>query len=40
LRDYDFGAFMFERYEFGVFIGVLMISVHSCVMGKIPVHYV
>jgi len=40
LRDYDFGAFMFERYEFVVFIGGLMISVHACVMGKIPVHYV
>jgi len=38
LRDDDFGAFMFERYEFGVFMGGVMISVHSCVRNRILVH--
>ena len=38
LRSGDFGAFMCEGYDYGAFTRGTMISVHSCVRGKIPVH--
>ena len=40
MRDDDFGAFMFERYELGVFMGGVMISVQTCVRGRILVHLI
>jgi len=38
LRDDDFGAFMCDGSDSGAFAWRMMISVHSCVRGKIPVH--
>ena len=38
LRDDDFGSFMCEGYDSGAFTRGMMISVPSCVRGRISVH--
>jgi len=38
LKSDDVGAFMCEGYDSGVFAWGMMISVHSCVRGRISVH--
>jgi len=38
LRNDDFGAFICEWYDSGAFTWGMMISMHSCVRGRISVH--
>jgi len=38
LRSDDFGAFMCKGYDSGAFTWGMMISVHSCVRGRMLVH--
>ena len=39
LRDDDFGEYICEGKDFEAFTRGMMISVHSCVRGRIPVHF-